>query len=353
MAPGEGGDVDSPVKPKEELIRELEKAIAETVKLCEDNETDIKKIADSDRLMQIKYIGDATDALLVNDETKRQYLVLALQVDKLFKAILPDPDAKKYADICSVIRVIAERIRSIIGEDVEISEVKKNIEDLLNETVEVIGYEDHHGTLYGKKKIDLSRIDSEALKRKFDKGKKKYTQVAMLEAVIRGKLEKLVRLNKMRAGLLESFQKMIAEYNSGSMNIEKLFEELLDFVKMLDEEEQRGIKENLSEEELALFDILKKPKLTNKETEQVKIVSKKLLRVLNNEKLVIDWRRKQQTRAEVLFTIETTLDEMLPESYTPEVYQEKCTVAYQHIYDSYYGDGKSVYAASDRIKTPM
>lgn len=351
--PGKGGDVDSPVKPKAELIRELEAAIAEIEMVCEENGADIIKIADSDRLMQIKYIGEATDALLVNDDTKGRYLALASQVDKLFKAILPDPDAKKYADICSVIRVIAERIRSIIGEDVDIREVKKNIEDLLNETVEVIGYEDHHGTLYGKKKIDLSKIDFEALKRKFDKGKKKYTQVAMLEAVIRGKLEKLVRLNKMRAGLLESFQKMIAEYNSGSMNIENLFEELLDFVKKLDEEEQRGIKENLSEEELALFDILKKPKLTNKETEQVKIVSKKLLRVLNNEKLVLDWRRKQQTRAEVLFTIETVLDEMLPESYTPEVYHEKCTVAYQHVYDSYYGDGKSVYAASDRIKTPM
>lgn len=343
---GEGGATDSPVKPKAELIRELEAAIAEIERVCEENDADIRKIADSDRLMQIKYIGDATDALLKNDETKRRYLSLASQVDKLFKAILPDPDAKNYADICSVIRVIAERIRSIIEEDVDIADVKKKIEDLLNETVEVIGYlkEDHHDTLYGKKRIDLSKIDFEALKKKFDKGKKKNTQVAMLEAVIRGKLEKLVRLNKLRAGLLEKFQKMIAEYNSGSMNIEKLFEELLEFVKMLDEEEQRGIKENLSEEELALFDILKKPKLTNKETEQVKIASKKLLRVLNNEKLVLDWRRKQQTRAEVLFTIETVLDEMLPESYTPELYQEKCNVTYQHIYDSYYGDGKSLYA---------
>ena len=287
--PGEGGDVDSPVKPKAELIRELEAAIAEIERVCEENDADIRKIADSDRLMQIKYIGDATDALLKNDETKRRYLAIASQVDKLFKAILPDPDAKKYADACSIIRVIAERLRSIIGEDVDIEEVKKKIEDLLNETVEVIGYIKEEKAEYGKKRIDLSKIDFEALKKKFDKGKKKNTQVALLEAVIRRKLEKLVRLNKVRIGLLEKFQKMIAEYNAGSMNIEKLFEELLYFVKMLDEEEQRSIKEKLSEEELALFDILKKPKLIKKETEQVKLASKRLLRVLNNEKLVIDW----------------------------------------------------------------
>lgn len=132
-------------------------------------------------------------------------------------------------------------------------------------TVEVVGYIKEDKASYGEKMIDLSKIDFEALKKKFDKGKKKNTQVAMLEAVIRGKLERLVRLNKMRAELLERFQKMIAEYNAGSMNIEKLFEELLEFAKRLDEEEQRSIKENLSEEELSLFDILKKPKLTNKE----------------------------------------------------------------------------------------
>jgi len=338
-----GGATDSPVKPKAELIRKLEDAIIEIEKVCDENNADIGKIADSDRLMQIKYIGDATDALLVNDDTKRRYFALASQVDKLFKAILPDPDAKKYADICSVVRVIAERIRSISEADIDIADIKKKIEDLLNETVEVVGYIKEDKSPYGEKMIDLSKIDFEALKKKFDKGKKRNTQVAMLEAVIRGKLERLVRLNKMRAELLERFQKMIAEYNAGSMNIEKLFEELLEFAKRLDEEEQRSIKENLSEEELSLFDILKKPKLTNKETEQVKLASKKLLRVLKNEKLILDWRKKQQARAEVLFTIETILDEMLPESYTPEIYRQKCDTTYQHVYDSYYGDEKSIY----------
>lgn len=342
---GEGGTTDSPVKPKAELIKELEKTIAETVKLCEDNGVDVRKIVDSDRLMQIKYIGDAADALLINDETKRRYLVLASQVDKLFNAILPDPDAKKYADICSVIRVIAERIRSIIMEDVDVTVVKKKIEDLLNETVEVIGYIKEDTFPYGKKRIDLSKIDFEALKKKFDKGKKKNTEVAMLAGVIRRKLEKLVRFNKLRIGLLEKFQKMIAEYNSGSMNIEKLFEELLEFVMMLDAEEKRGIEENLTEEELALFDLLKKSDLSRKETQQVKLASKELLDKLKKEKLVLDWRRKQQARADVLLTIETMLDAKLPRSYTPELYEQKCISVFQHIYDSYYGAGKSVYAA--------
>ena len=101
---------------------------------------------------------------------------------------------------------------------------------------------------------------------------------------------------------------------------------------------------NLSEEELALFDMLSKSSLNKKEKKEVKLAWERLLKVLKQEKLVLDWRKKQQTRADVLFTIETVLDEMLPRTYTPEIYKDKCTVVYQHVYDSYYGDGKSIYA---------
>jgi type I restriction enzyme R subunit len=339
---GKGGD--NPVKPKRELIRELEEAIGVTETLCIENGVDIRKIIDADRLNQIQLISDAADAFLVNDDLKGRFLALASQVNKLYKAILPDPDAKKYTDISSVIKIIAERIRSVTGGDVDIDTVKEMMVTLLDNTVTVAGIKDDN-VEFGKDLIDLSKIDFDRLRKRFVKGRKN-TQVAALEAVIRKKLDKLVKLNKTRIELLEKFLKMIAEYNSGSMNIEKLFEELLSFIDELNEEESRGIRENLNEEELALFDLIKKPKLTKKELNQVKSASKSLLRTLKTEKLVLDWRKRQQTRAEVLFTIQTLLDEMLPESYDKDIYSEKCTAAYQHIYDSYYGDGKSIYASA-------
>ena len=138
---------------------------------------------------------------------------------------------------------------------------------------------------------------------------------------------------------------MIEEYNAGSYNTELFFEKLVDFAKELNEEEKRGIAERLDEEELAIFDLLTKPEisLTKKEKAKVKKVSKDLLETLKQEKLVLDWRKRQQARASVRLTIEETLDK-LPSAYTPDVYQQKCEVVYQHVYDSYYGSGRSVYA---------
>jgi len=58
------------------------------------------------------------------------------------------------------------------------------------------------------------------------------------------------------------------------------------------------------------LDILTKPepKLTNKDKAQVKKVVRELLATLKQEKLVLDWRKRQQTRAAVLITIQDYFD---------------------------------------------
>ncbi len=58
---------------------------------------------------------------------------------------------------------------------------------------------------------------------------------------------------------------------------------------------------------------------------------------------MLDWRKKQQTRAAVRLEIEKELDKGLPISYTPQENNEKCEVAFQHFYENYYGDGKSIF----------
>ena len=109
--------------------------------------------------------------------------------------------------------------------------------------------------------------------------------------------------------------------------------------------ETEAISESLTEEELAIFDLLYKPKLTKKEEGTLRAVSKQLLDRLKREKLVLDWRKRQQTRADVFLTIQNILDEGLPDSYTKSDFEEKSTLVYQHVYDSYYGSDKSVYVA--------
>ena len=120
---------------------------------------------------------------------------------------------------------------------------------------------------------------------------------------------------------------------------------LIAFALDLNAEDQRHIAERLSEEELAVFDLIRPPvgQLTKQERETVKAVARELLETLKREQLVLDWRKYQRSRAAVRLTIERTLDQ-LPPSYTIDVWQTTCDTVYQHIYDKYYGAGRSVYA---------
>jgi type I restriction enzyme R subunit len=67
--------------------------------------------------------------------------------------------------------------------------------------------------------------------------------------------------------------------------------------------------------------------------------------MLKGEKLVLDWRKKQQARAAVQVCVRDYF-EQLPAAFTPELREEKCALAYQHVYDSYLGEGRSIYPAA-------
>jgi len=112
---------------------------------------------------------------------------------------------------------------------------------------------------------------------------------------------------------------------------------------VLTEEQGRHVREHLSEEELTIFDILTRPgpELSTEERDEVNKVARQLLERLNTL-LVLGWRRKVQARAGVRLAIEDALDEGLPRAYAKEVYQTKCNMLFEHVYESYIG-GKSLY----------
>ena len=113
---------------------------------------------------------------------------------------------------------------------------------------------------------------------------------------------------------------MIEAYNSGAMSIEPLFAELVLFTQELTSEEQRHLREKVSEEELAVFDVLTRsgPDLTPQEVEMIKKICRDLLAKLKTELLVLAWRNKRTSRAAVRLEIEKMLDVGLPEKYTTE-----------------------------------
>ena len=82
--------------------------------------------------------------------------------------------------------------------------------------------------------------------------------------------------------------------------------------------------------------------LTKAEEAEVKKVCRELLATLKREKLVLDWREKQQAKAAVMQTLKMEM-RRLPARYTKDIRAEKMARAYAHVYDHYHGAGRSAY----------
>jgi len=338
---GSQAAIDAPVQDKDALIELLRQAISEAIDLCLGLRIDSGKILEAQGLEKVKLLDEAVDFIIENEECKSRFISLAASVDRLYKAILPDTRADEFNPLRTLFVILSEKIKAL-KEPVDISEILGDINSLLDESIAAEGY--IIKSLPEENLIDLSKIDFNKLRALFENNRK-HTATEKLKGAIERKLEQMIALNRTRIDFKEKFQKMIDEYNSGAYNVEVFFQKLLEFTNDLSAEEQRAIKEQLTEEELAVFDLLTRPQidLNNKEIRSVKTVARDLLKTLKEEKVVLDWRKKQQSRAMVKLCIEEVLDR-LPRAYSKELYQKKCDEVYQHIYESYYGLDQSIYA---------
>jgi type I restriction enzyme R subunit len=341
-AQGRGGNL--PVRDKKALVAELRQAVADATAYCKAHGIDLARIegTSAEKFERAQAVEDGANRLLAPETVKRDFLSRARLVEALYGAVKPDPVAVEFASRCGSIRALADYIRNR-SDPPDISHVLQGIQELLDKSIGAEPFKIKSGSrTYGA--IDLSKIDFEALAKRFEKKKPTSSDLERLKAAVRAQLERLVRFNPTRADYLEKFQELIDAYNSGSRNIAEIFRDLLALTGVLTEEQGRHVREHLSEEELTIFDILTRPgpTLTTEERDEVKKVARQLLERLN-ALLVLGWRQKVQARAGVRLAIEDGLDEGLPRAYTKETYQTKCNALFEHVYESYMGDGKSSY----------
>jgi type I restriction enzyme R subunit len=343
--------VDSPIADKAELVAALAKALEECAELCERYDVDLDELRVASGFEFVALRDAAVEALLVDDEVRAAFLSSARRVRKLFKAVLPDPVAASAQATVAVIRVLAERILDLgQGERPDVTDVADAVDALLDRS---IGAEEYviRAAAEGVDSdplVDLSQIDFDALAARFAGRKRAETE--RLAALLRERAVAAARRNPTRHELVERIEELIASYNAGSLNIEEIIRRLIALSQDLSAEEQRTVSEGMSEQELALFDLLTKPDplLTDEERDAVKGVAKRLLAHVH-EKLVLDWRRKAETMADVRVAIRDVLDELPGGPYPRAVYDAKVQLVFEHVVAAYGDDGASVYGEGDAM----
>jgi type I restriction enzyme R subunit len=327
-----GVDEDEIIKSKDELLNDLKNTLRSVEEFLTDEQIELKPLLEAPSDQKLLLLEKYANTIIGNEEIKKKFLNLTTNLQSAYRSVLPDPSAEDYYKEVTAVRVLASRIRDVGSRSIDVSQVKKDLEDLLDKSIQTGEY-----VISVHKKIkDLSVLDADALHTFFAGLENKNLQTEAMSTELEQKITEMVKRNKKRAKFMDRLVSLLQEYNSGAHDVDQLFDDLVSLAKDLDIEEQRAVKECLSEDELAIFDLLIKENLNPDEVTKIKSASHALLENLKPF-LVPHWRDFETNRAEVKIAISDLLFSELPEpTYTEKDCEIKGFEVYNFIYENYH-----------------
>jgi len=231
--------------------------------------------------VRIAALRDAVDALYTSDEAKRRFEIIARQVFSRFKALLMEPSVFVYAERHDNIEAIYRKLEEK-RDTADVTELLKELHKIVNEAIRAQQPGDDHAEGLT---VDLSRIDFGKLRDEFArKLKTKHAALKDIRDVIEARLAAMLERNPQRMDYYRKYQEIIADYNRGKdrVTVEETFAKLVELANSLDAEQKRAVEEGLTDDELALFDLLFKENISKADRERVKQASRSLLLSLRN-----------------------------------------------------------------------
>jgi type I restriction enzyme, R subunit len=296
----DGANGQEIVAPIEERVQALIEALEATESHLRGLGSDPKTLIGSAGLARIKGIKDAVDAIYTSDDAKRRFEVLARQVFARFRALLMEPSAFAFAERHDNLEAIYKKLTER-RDTADVTELLKELHRIINQAIrtQAPGEDQSEGLIF-----DLSQIDMEKLRDEFSKKvRNKATTLQDIRGIVEAKLAEMLARNPTRMDYQQKYEEIVSDYNreKDRVTIEATFRRLTELMNELDAEQKRAVEEGLSEEELALFDLLKKEELGNVEREKVKQASRGLLAVIKARLAELDrfWE-KEQTKADLV-----------------------------------------------------
>lgn len=349
-----GGDGDTnggrqPAKPDDKLLEKLAEAIEMARGFLKDGGASLDDIKSLSGFEKNAAIARAKEVANKNDESRKRFEILCREVINLFRANINHADVGKYSSD----KMALEALYKGLMKDRDYKDISGILKELQTEVDAAITIAPPEGEIRESRIYNIAAIDFTRLKKEFEKRPDKNTLVKCLKDAVEQRLYTALNQNPLRTDFQQHFESIVEDYNNEKdrVVIEKTFDDLLNFIKKLDEEEERAVRMGLHQENLAIFDLLKKDNLGPKDIEKIKRVSIELLDALKAERLKVElWREKEATKDAVKAMIRDFLyseDTGLPvETYTDEEVDEKTELLFGHIYAKYPYIPSPVYGAS-------
>ena len=327
---GGGGDIVAPI---EELVAALLQAIEAAERHLRGLGFDPVRLHGATGFDRIEALRDAVDALYSSDESKRRFEIMARQVFIRFNALIMEPSALTYAERRDNIEVIYKKLQDK-RDTADVTELLKELHRIVNEAIRAAppGDDQAEGLT-----VDLSRIDFDKLRDEFaNKVQRKNAALQDIRDVVEKKLGQMLAHNPTRMDYYKRYQAIIADYNreKDRVTVEETFARLVELANSLDAEQLRAAEEGLSDDELALFDLLFEDSINKADRERLKQASRALLKSLRELiQPMPDWTQNMSTQAEVkVFVLDSLWGSLPRPPFTDEETEAAADRVYEYVW---------------------
>ena len=331
----DGNSGTDPTVDKEKLIARILETIGAAEQFLNEHGFDLGQLISAAGFEKLALLQTAANAVSDTIEEKKTFQTYASELLRLMKYadredIAPDV-RKRYEAIAAIYGELKKKRRSASNVDLMVE-----INNILNDYVRV---EQAAEGIVPSRQFDISKIDFDLLRREFARAKKKNLVMKDLDELIRVRLDSMLFNNADRIQYDERYQAIIEDYNSQQdrATIERTFDELMQLVKDMDQEEQRYVREGFSsDEELSLYDLLFSENLSKQDIQKLKGVAADLLQKVKAKIAELDhWTDKQETKAAVDNLIRDTLWSELPSCYDEPSISRYRQKIYEYVYTRY------------------
>jgi len=249
--------------------------------------------------------------LLDTEEKKKNFIKHFLALKKLYTLASPHPETIKIKDDIRFFEMIKKMI--IKYSTTTSREIARDLEYEINQLIsKSISAQEPIDvfSLLNKEKPDISILSEDFLSQIKEIKQKNYA-VELLAKLLNDEIKVKMRKNPHRyKTLYERLKELIEKYNAKTLEASEIIEKLVEIARELREKIQEGKRLDLTEEELAFYDMLLSKRIFEN-YEEVKEIAKLIVEKMGGYVKIADWNNKEAIKAKIRRALRDVLSERL------------------------------------------
>jgi type I restriction enzyme R subunit len=249
--------------------------------------------------------------LLDTEEKKKNFIKHFLALKKLYTLASPHPETIKIKDDIRFFEMIKKMI--IKYSTTTSREIARDLEYEINQLIsKSISAQEPVDvfSLLNKEKPDISILGEDFLSQIKEIKQKNYA-VELLAKLLNDEIKVKMRKNPHRyKSLYERLKELIEKYNAKTLEASEIIEKLVEIAREFREKIQEGKRLDLTEDELAFYDMLLSKRIFEN-YEEVKEIAKLIVEKMGGYVTIADWNKKETIKAKIRKALKDVLRERL------------------------------------------